>query len=44
MKYLIFFIGFLTGRIITEIQVLFELKEVKEDDRKANRKIPRIYQ
>lgn len=40
MKYLIFFLGYLTGKIVTDIQFL---KEVKNSDRKTNRKIPRIY-
>lgn len=37
MKLLIFFTGFLIGKILTDIQVLFELKEVKENDRQVNR-------
>ena len=38
MKILIFFLGYLLGKIITDIQVLIELKEVGYD-----KKNPRIF-
>lgn len=37
MKILIFILGYLTGRIISDIEILLELKEVKND-----KKNPRI--
>ena len=37
MKILIFILGYLTGRIISDIEILLDLKEVNYD-----KKIPRI--
>lgn len=37
MKILIFILGYLTGRIISDIEILLDLKEVKND-----KKNPRI--
>lgn len=33
MNYLIFFMGFMTGKIVQDIINLIELKEVEEDDK-----------
>ena len=37
MKFLIFLLGYLVGKIVTDIQVLFELKEVEINDKKNPR-------